>query len=987
MPAQPEHVTVVFAGISHPWAAWITEQLEGVSLRTRTVRWDPLRRAPGAAAIVDLLDRPGHILLVLDDWYLRFDSGRTSEWGEILKEVVPRYRDRIAAVSVTARELPEAAAALEPVKLEGYLPEEARRRLLACVGAEGAPWAEGLTSVRRYPPLLPGIWNLSRRNRRFTGREKVFEQLHDRFNPGNQPVGAVVALHGPAGVGKTQVALEYAHRYAGEYDIVWWVSSAVRATARAQFADLAAQLDVAYDEQPRSIAAAGLKLRRTELRWLVVFDGADDPEDLAPLIPAGPGHVLVTTTRGAAWKGQGAEPLELTAFERKESVAFACRRADRLSEASADQLAHVLQDWPLLLDQTAAWIDTNPAASVDDYLAEIRNGNPHGFDVEGSQGYPPFRTAWAATLNTLYERAPEAGELLRLFAYFSPDAIPLRLLQTARSGDLPSHLAELVAEPSSWNSALRTLSEATSMRLEYGQGPRMDVLTVDSLRIHRLFHRFVRSDLSPAADKEMSAIACRVLVAADPRDPTSPANWSRYAELIPHLEPAGALDSAEKDVRTLVLDCIEYLRMRGEYDEGQRLAEQAVQRWRAVSGGTDRLVLVAVHQQANMLRRLGRYGEAEAVGRAVLDEIAGTPDIHGIELLRAKDGLAGTLMALGRYQEARDLFAEAAADAAELGEARYVPRTLAVRSNLGVAVGLLGRYGEAHAIHRSVLQAREGLLGPRHHLTLNAALNTAWALRLLGRYEEAMAIQEGNCALHSQVLDRNHFQTLLAQHNLALCLRRNGRMLEARTLMRKLHERLARRRGPDHPETLMVAADLAMALRQEGDHAEALRLAEKTALRYEQQVGERHPYAVGSRGNVALVLRSRGDHHEALRIAELSWKSMTEAVGPAHPWTVGCALNTLGALHRVGDDERAAQVGREAVARARDAVGERHPLTYNCTVGLAQSLRPTGRADEADELERMTFEAMGDTLGDHHTHTESLRAGVLPYWDFEPQPI
>ncbi|MFI1963880.1 FxSxx-COOH system tetratricopeptide repeat protein [Streptomyces pathocidini] len=946
----PEHVTIVFAGLSHSWAEWIADQLTTAGAATTLVRWDPVHRDPDTSALTGFLAGPGRVLLVLDDWYLRFDSGRAGAWGEVLREVVPPHRERLGAVSVTTRPLPEAAAALAPVGLRGIGPEEARRRLFACLGIRATAQAVDLARSRRFPDDLPEVWNAPRRNRRFTGRERTLERLHDAFAAGAGET-ACVALHGPSGVGKTQVATEYAHRFAGEYDIVWCVSAAVRATAREQFAALAEKLGVtAGDERVGGlIDAVKETLRTTSLRWLVILDGAEDPEDLESLIPEGHGHVLITTHR-TAWSRQGAELVELRQFDREESIAFACRRAARLTEDDADGLAEALQDLPLLLDQMAAWLDTNPAASVGGYVSSIRTGDPHDFGILPSQDYPRgFQVAWAITLNTLREDAPEVDELLKLLAYFSPDVVPVRLLQTARAGDLPPHLADLVAEPSSWNSALRKLSEATSMRLEYEPGPRGDVLTVGTIRMHRLFHRFVRSSMAPAARDRASSAACRVLVSADPRDPASPRNWARYAELIPHLELSGALDSADSDVRDLVLNCIEYLRMRGEYHDGWWLSRQAVDRWRKDSGAADRALLVAVHQQANMLRRLGRYAEAETVGRDILGRLTADPEARAIEVLRAKDGLGGTLMALAKYDEATALFEDAAAEAAARLGSSQVPRTLAIRSNLAVAIGLQGRYEASLELHRSILEARVGLLGGRNPLTLNSALHASWTLRLLGRYEEALAIQEHNCRLHRQVLDRNHTQTLLAEHNLALCLRRDGNLPFAHAMMRKVRDRLVKRRGAHHPETLMVSADYAMLLREDGQCAQAGELADSTAKLYEAQLGGHHPYAVGARANCALVLGDAGERGAALAVAEETRELMAEAAGEAHPWTLGCGLNTAVALRAAGDTRAAARVAEQVLDGARSALGEAHPLTANCE----------------------------EVLHDEHAH---------PYWDFEPQP-
>jgi hypothetical protein len=84
------------------------------------------------------------------------------------------------------------------------------------------------------------VWNVGPRNARFVGRGAALASVAERLR--SDEVAVVQALHGMGGVGKSQLAIEYAHRYAGSYDVVWWVNAEETGLIGEQFAALAAEL-------------------------------------------------------------------------------------------------------------------------------------------------------------------------------------------------------------------------------------------------------------------------------------------------------------------------------------------------------------------------------------------------------------------------------------------------------------------------------------------------------------------------------------------------------------------------------------------------------------------------------------------------------------------------------------------------------------------------------------------------------------------------
>lgn len=985
-----EHVTISYAGFNRPWASWIAHQLHSRGLRTSMRRWDPRVDVPFEDEFGSLLTAEGRILLVLDNWYFTLGPIPEEDWQRALEELVPPHADRFAAVTVATQEVPASVGLLNPADLHDLDEHEAVRRLLHRLSIDTAgPVPPPAAGAPRFPNEPSEILDVPRRNRRFTGRDTELDRIHQLLagDPQDDSAATRLVLHGGTGTGKTQIAAEYAHRFGNDYDVVWWIDATHRANARERLAALAPRLGLPVGERIGERIRAvheEMRSRGADRRWLLVFDGADDAAQLADLLPEGHGHVLITSTTRDWSVVPDVREIGIQSFSRPESVAFVRRRAPRVTPREADQLASAVQDLPLLLAQTAAWLDANDLP-VEEYVRQL-HATPKSARIQTEDTYPKgFQTAWSITLGTLRERHPEAARLLSLLAFFSPNEIPVRLLGEVHHKDLDDDLDELVRDPRAWHLALRRLSEYTAVRLDYEQDLAENP-AVEQVRMHRLYHRFLREELTPEERQENSRMACQVLLSADPRRPADTRDWSRYALLIPHLEFAGAFDWDRSAVQELVLNCIEYLRVRGEYRTGLKLCDEVLAHWEGTLEPS-RPALLSLHdKRGHLLRQAGLYAQAEQLGQAVVRRLGADRPADHPDLLRAKDGLGSTLLALGQFEQARDLFREAATRFAEQFGTE-APQTLAARHNLGLALMLLGRYGEAREIHREVLQIRQRRLRARHYLTLRSGAVYARLIRLMGNYPEAASRLEQIVRTLRQISDERHPQSISADHQLGMCRRRAGDYDEARERLSSAAFRAAQVLGPQHPETLVAEADYATFLREHGELSTAQKYAESVGERYARLLGPDHPYTIGTRGNVGLALGHAGDRDASLRHAEAALREMAAAVGRDHPWTLGCALNLSAARSSAYDVGGAHELSRDTLMRAIGVLGPVHPLTLSAKMALADDLRALGRASQAAGFEQDAVRKLSDTLGPEHPHTRDAQRRVRPYWDFEPQPL
>src|SRR4051794_6342553 len=334
------------------------------------------------------------------------------------------------------------------------------------------------------PPAarLPGVWNAPARNPHFTGRAGLLEQLHQGLGSGEGTL-VVQALHGLGGVGKTQLAIEYAHRFAADYDLIWWIDAEQPVLIPDQLARLAARLDLPAGPTVADTVERLLAELRDRDRWLLIFDNAQRPGDIADYRPGGTGHLLITS-RSPGWGALGGR-LEVDVLTRTETVALLRARIPALGEELADKLAAELGDLPLAAAQAAGYLEQTDLPPGD-YLRRFRERRATLLargDVLGYAGR--IDTTWALSLERLSGEDPAAVRLLELAAFLAPEPILLTLF-TGHPELLDEPLRGIAADPDA-------LADTVGALVGYSLARRHP----DAFELHRLVAAVIRQELSP----------------------------------------------------------------------------------------------------------------------------------------------------------------------------------------------------------------------------------------------------------------------------------------------------------------------------------------------------------------------------------------------------------------------------------------------------------------------------------------------------------
>jgi transcriptional regulator with XRE-family HTH domain len=677
--------------------------------------------------------------------------------------------------------------------------EAARGRMLAAsVLAAARNSAAGLAEA------MPRLWNIPARNVAFTGREGLLTAVRDRLQGGHAAV--VQALYGMGGVGKTQLAAEYAHRFAGSYDLAWWINAEQSGLIWDQVASLGEGLGCippgSGSEAGRAAVLAELRQRS---RWLLIFDNAAAAADVTPWLPGSGGHVLITS-RQRGWE-EVATPVEVDVLVRAESIAMLRHRIPEVTETDADQLAGALGDLPLAIAQAAGFIaGTGTPASHYLDLLRTRAGQLMDRAVPGSYSHS-LAAATALTAARLGAHDPGAAELASLCAFLAPEPIPADLFTNA-AGLLPGALAGQAADPLTWRQTLADVAGQSLARLDHR-----------GLQMHRLTQAILRDQLTPARAAAIRECAEAILAANDPGDPPNPDTWDRWAQLTPHVLAADLAATENPALRELVRRVCWYLIERGDARTPRDLIGSLHQQWRSRLGEDHEHTLMAAHYLAWALLELGRYAESRDLNQDTLARRQRVLGDDHPDTLNSAHNLALDLRMLGDVQSARDL------DQDNLERHRRVqgqdhPSALRSASNLAADLRLLGELQAARDLDQDTLDRRRRVQGPDHPDTLYSAYNLAADLRELGEVQAARDLDQDTLGRRRRVLGPDHPDALHSAYNLAADLRELGEVQAARDLDQDTLGRRRRVLGPDHPDTLRSAYDLA-ADQREADSARA----------------------------------------------------------------------------------------------------------------------------------------------------------------------
>jgi Tetratricopeptide repeat len=586
---------------------------------------------------------------------------------------------------------------LQGQRLEGMLAQLAEQ--VMALAREGGD-AEAPGKPVRLPPRLVFL----------AGRDELLAEVGARLTAGDDPVPRLVTLCGLGGAGKTSLAVEYAHRHLAEVGVAWQFAAEDATVLAAGFGELAAQLGVRGLADARDpVASVHAVLAGFAAPWLLIFDNVADLASVAAFLPpAGPGRMLITS-QNPAWPGQ---MLDVPMLDQDVAADFLVNRTGDLDRRAARALADELGGLPLALEQAAAYIWAT-GGTLAGYLALFRQrraemlarGEPTGYDKT-------VASTWGLAFDRL-QTAPGAVGLLRLVAFFAPEAVPLRLLLQPREGladqlgrDVAPVLVPLLEDQLAAGDAVAALRRYSLV------SPPAD----GAVSVHRLVQAVTLDQMPGDLAAAWRQAAAAVIEAAMPDDPLQPGTWPVYVLLLPHAQVALADDS---DGMARVAT---YLGASGSFAAARDLQRRVLDARERVLGAEHLHTLAARYGLAYWTGRAGDRAAARDLFAALLPVEERVLGQEHPDTLAARHNLANWSGEAGDRAAARDLLA-ALLPVEERVLGQEHPSTLAARHDLADWTGRAGDPAAARALFAKLLPVRERVLGPEHPDTLSTRSN------------------------------------------------------------------------------------------------------------------------------------------------------------------------------------------------------------------------------------------------------------------------
>ncbi|KAL8299086.1 hypothetical protein RB593_009138 [Gaeumannomyces tritici] len=851
------------------------------------------------------------------------------------------------------------------------------------------------------------------RNEALVERGDIFLEL-ERLLP-SRSESQSAALWGLGGSGKTQIALEYAHRrWHSAPCSVFWVHADNEATFAQDYQSIAKKLRLPANLQGEVLLAAVRDHIEAEPSWVLVLDNADNlglfgvgwktpgasgqphrtktdcaPKNLRQFVPRGPTGTVLWTTRDERIAGSlvvARQTINVARMEAGEAVKLLeTMRNQAIDDAERDDASALLAelDWlPLAISQAAAYM-RRTQTPIKEYLSKLKGGKTRWRILRASEPDVHRRCkvsnsimeTWSISIEHIRRENETAYHILHVLAFLDNQHIPEPMVKKAAKQRDSSRL-------------LSKGEGATHTRMFSLRSSRRAISALGRL-IHSasITSSGWRKDQQPSDSEDEDAIDAITRLREFSFLSLRASDWGRAYEMHKLVQEAARYRlRAKKDEKFFAKEALRIAddlfpeRRRELWEEAEKylVHAQRVGESAELCGKEEAAALLT--RVSDYLYDRGRWREKEPVDErayGLRKKVLG--DKHPDTIWSMAD-LATTYGCQGRYDEAEKMHMEVLVLRRDVLGDKH-PDTIRSMAELATTYHNQGRYDEAEKMQVEVLALRRDVLGDKHPDTIRSMADLAATYGCQGRYGEAEKMQVEMLALRRDVLGDKHPDTIRSMADLATTYHNQGRYNEAEKMNVEV---LALRRdvlGDKHPDTIWGMASLATTYGCQGRYDEAEKMqVEMLALRRDV-LGDKHPDTIRSMADLATTYHNQGRYNEAEKMNVEVLALRRDVLGDKHPDTIRSMASLAAIYHDQGRYNEAEKMKVEVLAMRRDVFGDKHPDTIRSMASLATTYHTLGRYDEDEKISVEVLALRRDVLGDKHPDTIQSMYDLAITWN------
>jgi tetratricopeptide (TPR) repeat protein len=799
----------------------------------------------------------------------------------------------------------------------------------------------------------------------FTGRDKELAEIGRILDIVHDDMPARCAIHGMYGVGKTQLALQFAKLsfIQQRHNIIFWISATTIEKLNHGFVHILHLVDHAYqfhtDDNIRLTAARRWLEETSLVKWLLVLDNVN-PSTLSFIREHLPhknkhGSILFTTrtdhvAAALACSAGRQEIIELELFDLPDAVNLFLTESywdaiesDPSDASKAEEVVKHLGRLPLAVSHAAAYMKQS-RRHMDDMLLLLESNHKIQvrFDVIISciQSHVLFTLkmlSWENNLSAYEEKSvaamfktqlddldghcPDAMNLLKVLSYLDPECIPLKMITQG---------AEVMS----------SLPSATSRRPKFL-----------SLLLHKIKKQRRESSLVPSQSERLLAL---IQSSVDLHDTIM---QLQNRSLVQHQRGTDGSVLRIHDLTNMMV-----------HDNTRRSGEEF--EWLEFAAA----LACGAFQHVEDPTSYKCWAECEMF-LPHFQLLTMRNEIHGnqnLSVMTANMGIAGYLWSCGRYSEAANLYKKVLAVMEEKLGAKHLD-TLTTMDNLALVYESQGCYNKAETLCKQVLPVREEKLGAGHPSTLLTTHNLANVYQSQGRYNKAEVLYKQVLAVWEEKFEAKHPSTLSTRSNLANVYQSQGRYNEAEVLFKQVLAVQEEKLGAENLSTLLTTNNLASVYESQRRYNEAEVLYKQVLAVWEEKPGAEHPSTLSTTSNLANVYQSQGRYNEAEVLYKNVLAVQEEKLGAAHPSTL-LTTNNLAVVYQCQERcDEAEVLYKNVLAVWEKKFGAEHPSTLSTTNNLANVYLSQGRYNEAEILYKQLLPVQKEKLGIGHPDTLRTR--------------